>query len=129
MDKIVVLGIYCSYDLLLAEKYNLLNLVSAVNECINIVGCRGLTLAGRSLIYKSLALSKVLYTCTMTNFSKDFIKQLGYLRKNFIWNGKRPKIKHSTLIGDYVDRGYKDVDIETKLSSLRIIWIRGFLDN
>ena len=107
MDKIVVLGTYCSYDLLLVEKYNLLNLVSAVNECTNMWGCRGLTLAGRILIFKSLALSKVLYTCTMTNFTKDFIKQLEDLRKNFIWNGKRPKIKHSTLIADYVD--YKDV--------------------
>ena len=105
MDKIVVLGTYYSYDLLLVEKYNLLNLVSAVNECINMWGCRGLTLAGRILIFKSLALSKVLYTCTMTNFTKDFIKQLEDLRKNFIWNGKRPKIKHSTLIADYVVGG------------------------
>ena len=71
MDKIVT---YCSYDLLLAEKYNLLNLVSAVNECLNMWGCRGLTLAVRILIFKSLALSKVLYTCTMTNLTKDFIK-------------------------------------------------------
>ena len=62
MDKIVVSGTYCSYDLLLVEKYNLLNLVSAVNEYINMWGCRGLTLAGRILIFKSLALSKVLYT-------------------------------------------------------------------
>ena len=111
MDKIVVLGTYCSYDLQLAEKYNLLNLVSAANECLNMWGCRGLTLAGRILIFKSSALLKVLYTCTMTNFTKDFIKQLEDLRKNFIWNGKRPIIKHSTLIGDYVDGGYKDVDI------------------
>ena len=65
----------------------------------------------------------------MANFTKDFIKQLDDVRKNFIWNGRRPKIKHSALIGDYVDRGYKDVDIETKLSSLRTIWIRRFLDN
>ena len=92
-------------------------------------GCRGLTLAGRMLIFKSLALSKVLYTCTMTNFTKDFIKQLEDLRKNFIWNGRRPKIKHSALIGDHVDGGYKDVDMETKLSSPRTIWIRRFLDN
>ena len=91
-------------------------------------GCRGLTLAGRILIFKSLALSKVLYTCTVTNFTKDFV-MLEDLRKNFIWNGRRPEIKHSTVIGDYVDGGYKDVDIETKPSSLRTIWIRRFLDN
>ena len=65
----------------------------------------------------------------MTSFTKYFIKQLEDLKKNFIWNGRRPKIKHSTLIGDYVDGGYKDVDIETKLSSLRTVWIRRFLDN
>ena len=53
MDKIVVLGTYCSYDLLLAEKFNLVNLVSAVNECIKVWGCRELTLAGRILIFKS----------------------------------------------------------------------------
>ena len=58
MDKIVALDTYCSFDLLLAEKYNLLNLVSAVNEYFNMWGCRGLTLAGRILIFKSLALSK-----------------------------------------------------------------------
>ena len=100
-----------------------------MNECLNMWGCRGLTLAGRILIFKSLALSKVLYTCTLTSFTKDFIKQLEDLRKNFIWNGRKLKIKHSTLIGDYVDGGYKDVDIETKLSYLRTIWIRRFLDN
>ena len=33
------------------------------------------------------------------------------------------------IIGDYVDGGYKDVNIETKLSSLRTVWIRRFLDN
>ena len=65
----------------------------------------------------------------MTNFTKNFIKQLEDLRKIFIWNGRRPQIKHSTLIGDHVDGGYKDVDIETKLSSLRTIWNRRCLDN
>ena len=129
MDKIVVLGTYCSYDLLLAETYNLVNLVSAVNECLNMWGCWGLILAGRILIFASLALSEVLYTCTMTNFTKDFMKQSDDLRKNFIWNRRRPKMKHSTLIGDYVDGGYKDVDIETKVLSPRTIWIRRFLDN
>ena len=92
-----------------------------MNECINMWGCRGLTLAGRILTFKSLALSKVLHTCTMTNFTKDFTKQLEDLRKNFIWNRRRPKINHSTLIGDHVDGGYRDVHIGTKLSLLRTI--------
>ena len=40
-----------------------------------------------------------------------------------------PKIKHSTSIGDYTNGGYKDVDIELKFESLKIIWIRRLLDS
>ena len=60
--------------------------------------------------------------------SKKFMDQLYSLQKDFIWRGKPPKIKHTTLIADYVDGGYKDVDIVTKLESLKIIWITRMLD-
>ena len=82
MDKIVVLGTNCSHDFLLPEKYNLFNLVSAVDKCMNIWGCRGLTLAGRILIFKSSALSKVLYTCTM-KFHQRFYKAVGRFKEKF----------------------------------------------
>ena len=65
----------------------------------------------------------------MIHPSIKFIDQLYSLQKYFIWRGRPPKIKHTTLIADYVDGGYKDVDIETKLESLKIIWIRRMLDN
>ena len=55
--------------------------------------------------------------------------QLYFLQKDFIWRGIPPKIKHTTLIADYVDGGYKDVDMATKLELLKIIWIRRMLDN
>ena len=55
--------------------------------------------------------------------------QLCSLQKDFIWKGKPPKIKHTTLIADYVDGGRKDVDKATKLVSLKIIWIRRMADN
>ena len=55
--------------------------------------------------------------------------QLYSLQKDFIWRGRPPKIKHATLTADYVDGRYKDVDIATKLGSLKIIWIRCMLDN
>ena len=45
------------------------------------------------------------------------------LKKDFVWRGKRPKIKHLTLIGDCKEGGYKDVDIEAKIMTLKITWI------
>ena len=85
---------------------------------------------GRQIqIFKSLALSKAVYGCTMTSPSQQFLDHLNLLKRNFIWAGKSAKIKHATLIGSYAERGYKDVDIESKFKSLKIIWIKRLLDD
>ena len=61
--------------------------------------------------------------------SKFVIDQLNTLHKTIIWNNKRPKIKHSTLIADYCEGGYKDVDIESKTAALKIKWVTKLLDS
>ena len=50
------------------------------------------------------------------------------LHKDFIWNGKKPKIKHTTLISDYTNGGLKYIDINCKLLSLKFSWIARLLD-
>ena len=51
---------------------------------------------------------------------------LKIIHKNFIWEGKRPKIKHSTLINDYPDGGLKDIDNESKFKALHMSWLTRF---
>ena len=60
---------------------------------------------------------------------KQFIHQANRVQKEFIWDNKRRKIKHCTLIGDYSVGGYKSVDIETKCYALKFIWIKKLLDD
>ena len=96
-----------------------------MNDVLKLWEFRGLTLAGRSLVFKSLALSKLLYACTVKVPSK-FVNTL---HKNFIWNNKRLKMKHSTLIEDCCEGGYKDVDIENKIAALKIKWVTKLLDS
>ena len=127
--KVVTLGVFNSYNCSLAEKHNFLNQITSVKEKLHTLGDRGLTLAGRILIFKSMALSKAVYTSTMVSPPKQFIDLLSSIKQNFIWNGCHPKIKHSTLVGEYAEGGYKDVDIQSQLESLKIIWIRRLLDN
>ena len=50
------------------------------------------------------------------------------LHKDFIWNGKKPKVKHTTMISDYTNEGLKDTDINCKLYSLKFSCITRFLD-
>ena len=39
------------------------------------------------------------------------------------------KIKHSTLVADYSEGGYKDIDIRTKLTALKVAWVTKLLDD
>ena len=52
--------------------------------------------------------------------SKQVVHQLNIMQRGFIWNNKEPKIKHSTSVADYSEGGYKDIDIKTKISALKV---------
>ena len=66
----------------------------------NIWKQRCLTLAGRITIFKTFMMSKALYISTTKKVPGNFLSELEKIHKDFIWENKRPKIKHSTLIAD-----------------------------
>ena len=76
------LGIFNSYEKDPEEKLNFLDILKSVNDVLMIWRSRGLSLSGRILIFKTLALSKLLYACTMKVSSKFLIDQLNALQKN-----------------------------------------------
>ena len=124
-SAIRTLDILNSYDKDLEQKLNFLDNIETLDNVLKLWKFRGLTLAGRILVFKSLTLSKLLYACTMKVSGKFVIDQLNTLHKKFIWNNKRPKIKHSTLFADYCEGGYKDVDIENKIAALTLSYPGG----
>ena len=128
-DKICSLGVYHSYDPVIASKHNFLDLVQKLRECLQVCKLGSLSLAGMILVFNTLALSKSIYIATMRATPKQFINQADRVQKEFIWDNKRRKIKHCTLIGDYSVGGYKSVDIETKCYVLKFIWIKKLLDD
>ena len=86
-------------------------------------GMRFLTLHGKIIIFKSLAFSKVIYIACMSTASSDIINLLETIHRDFIWDKKRPNVKHLTLISDYCHGGLKDVDIPSKFKSLHLSWL------
>ena len=127
-DKIRTLGVYNSYDTDLANKCDFFSIVDNIENCLNLWSSRDLTLAERIQIFKALAISKAVYISMMKNTPSQFISILDEIQQRFIWSKKRPKIKHSTLIGSYEDSGYKDVDIATQFNALNMIWLRRLAD-
>ena len=64
----------------------------------------------------------------MKTVSKELSEALANLQKDFIWGGRKPKIKHATLIADCKDGALKDVDIDSKFESLKFLWIQKLKD-
>ena len=59
------------------------------------------TLEGRIRVLKSLAVSKVIYLLLITKLHKSTTDFLRKIQKNFIWQRKKVKVKHSTLCNGY----------------------------
>ena len=59
----------------------------------------------------------------MQHLPQEILDDLQSMHKDFIWDGKRAEIKHCTLTGDYIDGGLKDIDLVSKFTSLKFIWI------
>ena len=54
----------------------------------NIWRMRDLTIEGKILIFKSLAVSKVVHLALIKTLAIFTVEQLSVIKKNFIWQGK-----------------------------------------
>ena len=58
---------------------------------------RNLLFKAKLPVFKTLVTSKVIHLVLVTNVPHAIIGQLNKSQKDFIWNQKYPKIRHSTL--------------------------------
>ena len=112
----------------MAEDKNFSELTKGMKTVLNIWRQRYLTLGGKIQVSKSLIASTLVYIASMKSVPSYVVDSIQTLHKDFIWNGKTPKIKHTTLISDYTNGGLKDIDINFKLCSLKFSWITRSLD-
>ena len=69
------------YDTDLVEKLNFLDNLKPLNDVIRTWEPRGLSLAGKILVFKTLAISKLLYVGTFKNPSTQIIESLNSIQK------------------------------------------------
>ena len=94
-----VLGVNFTYDPKLFNDKNYVECVKKLQKVLHVWGMRFLTLYGKIIVFKSLAFSKIIYIASMATVPTDIIKLLENVHREFVWDKKRPNIKHLTLIG------------------------------
>ena len=77
-----------------------------------------LTLEGRIVVFKTMAISKIVILALLTKIPHQVVKELEKIQKSFLWKDSTLKIRHETTCKDYKDGGLKNVDISYKIVSL-----------
>ena len=79
------------------------------------------------VLFKTLAISKIVFLALLTKIPYQVVKQLEKIQKS--WKDPTPKIRHETTCKDCKDGGLKNVDISCKIVSLQCSSIRRLYDN
>ena len=122
-EPICALGVFFSYDSPKADKLNFDDKIRNMEKVLNVWKCRKLTLIGRINIVKTLALSKLIFNASNLYVLPHVVDETNKLMLNFIWEGKPPKIKRATIIGEKSDGGLKMIDFGIMETALKISWI------
>ena len=128
-DSICALGIHFSYNEEIGLKKNFENKLSSVTTLLNLWFPRNLTLRGRIIILKTLALSKLIYTTSMLTPPDKFVKRVNQSIAQFVWRKKVPKIKQTTMIGSKEKGGLDMPDFDAINSALKAAWIKRINDS
>ena len=122
-DPIKILGTYISHD---RDKNNNLHFFLKIQKMetkLNIWLSRDLTLMGRTLLAKTLGISKLVYTASMLTVPQEVIKRVQMKLFNFLWKNKKDKIKREVLFQEMRQGGLKFPNFAITVKALRLSWI------
>ena len=118
------MGVYFGYDKKECQKLNIEKVIEKSLKLVESWKKRNLTLIGKILIVKALILPNLTYIVTNTVIDKESLQIFKNIIYKFIWNGKKDKIKRSTLVKEYTEGGLKMIDIDSYIKSIHLKWIK-----
>jgi len=127
---IKILGIYFGYHVRQRDNLNFRETLKSIKKSISIWKWRGLSLLGRIQIVKPFAtcIPKFMFRASVIPTPQELIKEVNSVLDSFIWNGK-DKVKRHALISDIEMGGLKMLDIDSMISTKRILCLKKFLED
>ena len=88
-ETVKIIGVHFSYNKKLDHEMNFQSHIVKIESVLRVWRMRNLTIEGKVLVFKSLAISKIVHLSLITTVPHAIINQLNNIKKNFIWNGKK----------------------------------------
>ena len=128
-ETVKILGVHFSYNKNLEQDKKFSEHILKIESILKLWRIRQLTLEGRITVFKSLAISKVVHLLLITKLHNNTIDLMYKIQKNFIWQGKKAKIKQSTLCNGYENVVLKNVDLRNKITSIQCSWVKRLFED
>ena len=114
------LGIYIGHDNDLCNQKNWHEKLDNIQSVLNQWKRRNLTMLGKIIVMKSLAISKITYSVTNTAEIDNFIQKLNKILYTYLWD-KKERIKRNTLIGKIEWGGIEMLDIQSHFIAIKTV--------
>jgi hypothetical protein len=128
-QTIRILGIHFSYNINLRDELNFTNTVKKIESLLNVWCQRGLTLEGKITIFKTLAISQVVYIEYLSSVPVFVVKELNKNQNHFLFFMVRELNSNmKPLCNTFKNGCLQSVDIEIKIKALQLSWIDQLFD-
>ena len=128
-EPIKCLGIYIRGDEKLREDLNWVKKLRNFDNLLERWKERKLTIFGKVVVLKALAISQLVFNISVLPVSNDIIKKINRSLFKFIWNSN-DRIRRNVLINNKDNGGIDMIDIECKVKALKAAWVsRIFLND
>ena len=106
-EAIKILDVYFSYNQKIKNDKNLDNIITNIQGVLNLWRMRNLTLEGGIVVFKILAISKIIFLPLLTKIPYEVVKELEKIQKSFLWKNSTAKITHETICKNCTDGVFK----------------------
>jgi len=122
-DSFKYLGIWFDRDPKEMEYKNFRHRLENCKNLLRIWKQRDLSLKGKVVVIKALAMSQLIYPLTMLEVPEWVVKEANNLFYDFLWDSKPDKIKRTTMMRKIEDGGIKMINVDAMARALKIKWI------
>jgi exonuclease III len=114
------LGIYfepISKDM---EYKNFRHRLDNIRNLLKIWKMRDLSLRGKIIIIKNLAMAQLVYPMSYLDVSESVYTEAKNIFYDFLWSGKRGKVNYHTIIREINEGGLKMLDLDSMVKALKV---------
>ena len=118
------LGVWFTCDNEISVKLNYNERIKSMQQTLHIWRARSLSWKGKITILKTLVIPQVIHLFSNIYTPMHILERIDTLFFYFLWGGKPPRVKKSTIINDYHEGGLKMPDIYSIHISQKVIWLK-----